>query len=407
MERGIAIDIGTTTIAGSLVEIATGLVLGTSTLPNPQARWGSDVLSRIKAAEEGPGALGELTGSLVEALNGLIRGLGAEGVVGITAAGNSVMEHILLGVSPAPLARPPYRPAFTEARVLPASEVGLEVNSEIPLYVFPLIGGFVGGDAVAVALHLGLGTSAGNTLAIDIGTNSEIILGAGGSLFATSAAAGPAFEAGGIRYGMTARRGAIEGVETRGESVRLDVIGGVAPVGICGSGLVEAASALLKAGVMDASGRIKDPDEVDTNLSVRIKAGEEGNSFVLYKGASGTVTLTQADIRSLQVAKSAIRAGVSVVLKKAGIGPVDIDSTYIAGAFGSSLKPEGLAAIGLLDAVWAENTEFIGDAALKGAELALRNDKKAEAGELARKTRYVPLSGSRHFEKEFIRNMDF
>ncbi|HXI09814.1 MAG TPA: ASKHA domain-containing protein, partial [Thermodesulfobacteriota bacterium] len=325
----------------------------------------------------------------------------------ITAAGNPVMESILLGVSPEPLSRVPYRPAFTDARRVEATALGFNAPAGAMLYAFPLIGGFVGGDAVAVALSLGLGAASCPTLAIDIGTNSEILLSAGGNVYATSAAAGPAFEGGELKYGMTAQNGAIQGVKIAGDSLTLDVIGGVAPVGICGSGLIEAVSELIRAGVIERTGRIKGRDEIPDNLSSRIREERDGNSFILYRGPKAEVSLTQPDIRALQTAKSSTRAGVLMLLKKAGITASEVRGVYIAGAFGSRLEKGGLKTIGLLDEGWLENVSSVGDAALAGAVEALRDEKKLEAEELARRVKYVPLSGSQHFEKEFIKNMNF
>ncbi len=402
---GVAFDIGTTTIAAAAVDLSDGIVLGTGSLPNPQSKWGADVLSRIQAIKNAPGLLRELSGSVVSSINDLIRELAGGSVTEITAAGNPVMEQILLNISPEGLLRPPYRPAFKNARTVPAKDIGIDTGADTPLYVFPIIGGFVGGDAAAVALALDLDKK-GCALAIDIGTNSEILLAVHGVLYAASAAAGPAFEAGEIKCGMTAQKGAIQGVRFDGDRITLDVIGSAPAKGICGSGLIDAVSALIRTGVIDNSGRIKDRSEVDTNLSTRIKEEKDGNSFVLYRGSSGEVSLTQEDIRALQVAKSAIKAGITLLLKKAGVNPGGIQRVYVAGAFGSSLKKVGLETIGLLEPGW--EMEAAGDAALDGAILALVSDeKKKDAEELARAVKYVSLSGSARFQDEFIRGMNF
>lgn len=404
---GAAFDVGTTTVVCALVDLEAGSVLATESLPNPQARWGRDVIARMEAAISREGALEELSAAIRDACRGLLLSLAGERLEDVTtaaAAGNSVMEHLFLGISPEPLSRVPYKPAFKGARTVEAGDAGLGLGCG--LYVFPLIGGFVGGDAVAVALALGMPGGDKPVLAIDIGTNSEILLSSGGVLYATSAAAGPAFEGGEVKFGMTATPGAIQGVKIEDDTVILDVIGKSAPKGICGSGLIEAAASLLKAGIIENTGRIKDRDEVANNLSTRIKTGPEGNSFTLYRGASGEVALTQDDIRALQTAKSATRAGVTMLLMKAGIGPEDIATVYIAGAFGSHLKEEGLRAIGLLDEAWTD-IRTVGDAALEGAVLALDDERKREAETIARQARYVSLSGSAHFEREFIKNMNF
>lgn len=404
---GAAFDIGTTTVVGSLVDLSTGSVLRTLSLPNPQSKWGKDVVSRINAVVNDPMALSGLSASLVSVINEIIEGLSPDDrLVEITAAGNTVMEHMLLGVSPAPLARVPYRPVFTEARTVPAESIGIKAPGA-ELYVFPLIGGFVGGDAVSVILALGLHKKKEPALAIDIGTNSEIMLYSGDTLYAASAAAGPAFEGGEIKCGMSAGKGAIRGVKIEGDRVELDVIGTSSPKGICGSGLIDAASELVKAGVIEPSGRIKDSNEVDNNLSVRIRKEDGGNSFVLHKGPAGEVTLTQQDIRSLQTAKAAIKAGVLMLLKKASLKAEDVKEVFIAGAFGSNIKNEGLRVMGLLEPYW-DKVMPAGDAALEGAVLALLSDElKREAEDIAGAVKYVSLSGSAHFEHEFIRNMDF
>lgn len=407
----VAFDIGTTTVVGASVDTDTGDVVGISSRQNPQGVWGADLISRVKASVEDPKALREMTSSVVRVCNDIIDELtgGEPGRVSeVAAAGNSVMEHILLGISPEPFSRVPYRPVFTEARALDASELGIKAASGARAYVFPIIGGFVGGDTVAVILSLGLHESIRPTLAIDIGTNSEIVLAAAGTVYATSAAAGPAFEGGEVSSGMTATRGAISGVRIDGDFVSVDVVGDVAPRGMCGSGLLDAVSELIRAGVIDPHGRIRSRDEITTNLSVRIVEGGAGNSFVLSRGACGAVLLTQADVRALQTAKAAIRAGVSVLLKKAGVDPGEIDRVYMAGAFGSNIKKESLAGIGVLDDEWLPVTSFAGDAALEGVVEALwSGGKKAEAEGIARKVKYLSLSGSAHFEREFLKSMNF
>lgn len=404
---GVAFDVGTTTVVGASVDLSSGDILGTVSLPNPQARWGRDVLSRINAVLKDPPLLSELSASVRSACMEIIDELGAKNITEITIAGNPVMEHIFLNVSPEPLSRVPYKPAFTEAKKMPAIDAGLKVDKNTMLYAFPLIGGFVGGDAVAVVLSTDMHKKDETTLAIDIGTNSEIMLSAGGVIYATSAAAGPAFEGGEIKYGMTAGKGAIQAVSIEKENIRLDVIGSSVPKGICGSGVLDCVRALLEAGILDKSGRIKNKAEISNNLSNRIKEEDGGNSFILFRGPSGEVAITQNDIRALQSAKSAIKAGISMLLKKAKIEPSQVDKVYIAGAFGSNIKKEGLLAAGILEEAWMNKVYPVGDAALEGAIMGLSDDIKMEAEALAKGVKFVSLSGSAHFEKEFIRNMNF
>jgi len=407
-KRGVALDIGTTTLAAALVSTETERPLKTISAPNPQVSWGSDVLERINAIKADSSALQDLVSSLQNACKDILRELcPSEPPAEITVAGNSIMEHFFLGLSPACLSEVPYKPLFRDAQVLEAGQAPLDVASGGRLYVFPLIGGFVGGDAVAAALAMGLRDEKANTLVVDLGTNSEIILKANGRLLATSAAAGPAFEAAGITNGMTATEGAISHVRLEKGRLELTVIGKVLARGICGSGLIDAVSTLLREGIIEESGRIRGAEEIDSNLAARIQANEQGNSFVLHRSAKGTISLTQGDIRALQLAKAAIRAGISTLLRKAGIGTEEVQKVFVAGAFGSNLSLRGLIDVGLLDPLWAGKIHFAGDAALMGAVQALDDDKKEEAQWIARNTTYQPLSGGKAFEKEFIGEMNF
>ncbi len=419
---GIAFDVGSTTLAGALVDLETKKVLKTHSVPNPQVNEaGADIISRIRAVTKDPELLRALQLETAGALNGIIDELSPEGEISeLAAAGNSVMEHILLRISPEPLGKIPYRPVFKEALSSNAHEFGLThraVTKDALLYTFPLIGGFVGGDTVAMMLSLALsgsfcsGKAGSYELAIDIGTNSEIVLSTPAGTFVASAAAGPAFEGGEIGCGMVAAPGAIRSAKIGPDDIELDVIGGGKPRGICGSGLIDLVSGLIGAGIIDKTGRIRDASEIDTLLSTKVRPGEnkeEGNSISLYIGPENSITLSQADVRSLQTAKGAIRAGVNVLMNKAGIKSDAIDRVYLAGAFGANLSKEGLETIGLLDVCWHDKIRFIGDAVLDGAIKTLNSEEaRSKAEELASVARYVSLSGSPGFEREFIRSMGF
>lgn len=409
--RGVAFDIGTTTLVGCLVDLDTGEVLATSSRPNPGKRWGADVTSRIKAVMDDPAATVEMRRCTIAACNDIIDDLadGSAAISTATAAGNTVMEHILAGVSPEGLGRVPYKPAFKDALVVSAADSGLKIAEDGELYIFPIAGGFVGGDTVAAILSTGLeGDSSNDTpaLLIDIGTNSEIVLSAGGTLYAAATPAGPAFEGGEVSSGMTAAAGAIEGINIDGDRVMLKTIGGGSPKGICGSGLIEAVSVFNLAGLIDTTGRIVNPDEVDTNLAGKIITSDDGNSVLLHRDASGEVRLTQADVRALQVAKASVAGAIKVLLKKAEVDAGDIGKVFLAGAFGQNLSAEALASIGVLDKGWLDAVEVKGDAALDGARMALAAENKDAAALIASSTKYVSLSGSKHFEKEFIASID-
>ena len=350
-----------------------------------------------------------MSGAVIRACNEAIETLLPKtGAIEVTVAGNSVMEHILLGISPIVFAAPPYKPAFKKAVRMPCAKLGITAAQDAEAYVFALIGGFVGGDTTAATLALGLHKETEPTLTVDIGTNSEIVLTANGLLYAASAAAGPAFESGGIKDGMTARSGAISGIRLSNDAVSLETIGNATPAGICGSGLIEAVAQMLEAGVIDHTGRIRDRIEVSTNVGNRITERGGANAFLLYRGPKKEIALYQADIRSLQTAKAAIKAGISILLTKAGLTAADIRKVYLAGAFGSNIKKEAMAAIGLIDPQWLPVVRFVGDAALIGAACAVGSeDKKNEAELAASMVKYVALSGSPRFEREFLREMNF
>jgi uncharacterized 2Fe-2S/4Fe-4S cluster protein (DUF4445 family) len=415
---GVAIDIGTTSIAASLVDLSDLKTLATVSAPNPQRAWGADLLARVRVAATEEDGLKKLTNAVTAECARMIAELTVEypnaAIKTITAAGNTVMTHLFLGVSPAPLGKVPYKPAFKEAQTVDALQAGfgagLPEGTLAPgatLYALPTIGGFVGGDASAVALALGLQKTKRCVLAIDLGTNSEILLSNHGVLSATSAAAGPAFEAGEIGCGMVAAPGAIEGVSIIDEHVELRVIGGTAPKGICGSGLVEAASALIGAGVVRRNGQMAGADELDNIISAKVKSDGTENRFILSMSPSGEVALTQTDIRSLQVAKSAIRAGIAILLRHAKLENSDIETVYIAGAFGAHLSVAPLTTIGLIEPEWADRIEFVGDAALDGAVLALKGENRDAVEKMADDAKYLSLSGSAHFQRDFMKYMDF
>ena len=425
---GIAFDIGTTTIVGSLVDLENCKEKKSAFLPNPQTRWGKDVLLRITAVIDKPDTLKTLQKEVVNACNNIIKTLADPEDIGIAAvAGNPAMEHLFLGISPAPLAKVPYKPAFKEAKRIKPEEIGININPKGSVYAFPLVGGFVGGDTVAGILSTGIHKSKNSCLLIDIGTNNETVIGSQKGLFAASTAAGPAFEGGTIKHGMIAKDGAIQGVDIIDDKVILYVIGNKIPEGICGSGVIDCIAKLLDAGIIDNTGRIKDRDEIEGNLANKIiepphpslsplgrglgrgaRGKGQGNEFILYKDAKMEITITQNDVREIQLAKAAIQAGIKLILKKAGVDPDEIDKVFIAGAFGSNIKKESLARIGVIEKGWLDRFVFIGDAALEGVRMALcSNEKGKEAEEIAKNTKYVSLSGSAHFQKEFMKGMGF
>jgi uncharacterized 2Fe-2S/4Fe-4S cluster protein (DUF4445 family) len=412
------VDVGTTTLGASLVDRETGERRAFAGRANPQREFGADVLSRLQAASASEKNLremrGRITGALEEMADELLHGAGAdpEDVEAIAIAGNPAMEHILLGLSVTSLSFLPFRPLFSEGQRVRTSR--LDWKRDLDAYIFPLPGGFVGGDLVAflhgcrngVASHSPL--LAPNTLYLDLGTNGEIALATEGKILATSAAAGPAFEGGSLACGMPALAGAIDGVRLSEGKVTLSTIGGAPPIGICGSGVLEAVSEMLRTGILDPTGRILASGEIDSNLGNRVVEKGPGLAFVLYRDASRTVHLSQEDIRQVQLAKAAVRAGMEVLFQHAGISARDVEQVILTGSFGAVLSPQWLKNVGIFSENMVKIALFMGQGVLVGVERALcEPDGFAAIDELARHVRVIPLSGTPTFEKSFLEQMNF
>ncbi len=331
-----------------------------------------------------------------------------EDIIKISVSGNSIMEHIFLGYSPVPLTVAPFKLQERIPKVMSAQESGFRDFKNANVFVFPMIGANVGGDTVAGIYYLDMISMTEPSILIDIGTNVEMVLAVDGTLYATSSPAGPAFEGGEITFGMRAEEGAIESVEIHDFAMRCRVKGGGKPKGICGSGLISLVSELLKWGVIDRTGRIRDRDEIPGNLSLRVYPGDRGNRFIIHRDTKLSLYITQNDIRQLQLAKSAIRAGIEVLLKKTGIRDEKIKNVYMAGAFGVALDEEAIFRIGMLPAGLRNKLIHAGDTALGGAKkFILQNNGEDELKEILDRTRYFELSKEEIFEKEFIKHMNF
>ena len=410
----IAIDLGTTTLAASLIEPSSGRRLAMTGSLNPQRRFGADVVSRLDAAVQSEEALLELSGLIRTELRRMAGELCTtcavpwQAVRQIAIAGNPAMQHILLGLPVRTLAFPPYRPHHTEATRLTAAELGWDGPASI--YVFPMPGGFVGGDTVAFLYgQLFPGPwPLEPVLYLDMGTNGEMALLSGDTLWSTSAAAGPAFEGGNLSCGMAALSGAISSVQIRDERVKLQVIGSVAPAGICGSAAIETVTALLEHEIIESGGRLKDSTEITSNLANRVMVQNGENAFVLHRDARTLVYLSQSDIRQIQLAKSAIRAGMEVLAEQSRIQFQALKHVVLTGSFGAVLRPEWLKSIGIFDKSMVHITRFTPEGALSGAEKALAaGDNFAAAETTAGHFRVIPLSGTPLFEELFMRHIDF
>jgi len=415
---GAAFDIGTTTIAGSLMDLTTGDELALESDINPQVRFGDDVLSRINHAAT-PETREELRSVLLKQLNTMLDALctqtnvAREDIYEISFAGNTTMEHLLCGIDVVPLGQIPFVPAHARALMVPASELGLNIHPHAPAYVFPIIGGFVGGDTVACMVAADFDHDDGPTLLVDIGTNGEIVLKDGDKIFASSTAAGPAFEGARIRYGMRATTGAIDKIVIT-DDVAYTVIGDVDPVGLCGSSLVDLISQLLEVGLIEYTGVLKGPDDLPDGLpaalAARVRIGEKDQpEFLLATGAEGDVVLTQQDVREVQLASGAIRAGISILLKNADLQATDLKRVQLAGGFASFIRRSHAQRMGLLPGELDHETiQYIGNASLTGARWALLStDVRKRAETLARQAEHVELSQDMDFQMAFADAMLF
>ncbi len=417
---GACFDLGTTTVVGELWDLASGKRLAVASRTNPQREFGADVISRTEhaaASAEGLSRLQKLAaGCLDEILAECLKAAGClpADVHDLVVAGNTVMQHLLLGVTSEHIAMSPFAPVFTAGRTAPAAELGIAAAPGALLSVMPAVSGYVGGDIVAGLLATRLlekdGPAAGPVLFIDIGTNGEMVLVADGKATGCSTAAGPAFEGARISRGMRAMSGAIEEVRFDGADLVCLTIDGATPRGICGTGLIDAAAALLGAGLMDETGRLLEPEELPAEtpapLRARLRMTEDGAEVLL--GASREVPLTARDLRELQLAKAAVRAGAETLLAEAGLAAADLSRVLLAGAFGSYIDPATALAIGLLPDVPVEKVSFGGNTSAAGARLALLDAARSErAAELAREVDYLELSGRSDFQERFAEAMMF
>jgi len=418
---GIAVDLGTTTVVGTLIDLTTGEEKAVSSTMNPQVSFGDDVISRISRVRENHGALAEMQQAAIKAIHSVIRNLREQAAVDAThiyevvVAGNSTMQQLLCGLDPSPLGEVPFVPTFNDALRIPAQALGLGIHPGGEIFVFPQIGGFVGGDTVAGMLAAGLDKPEESTLLVDIGTNGEIVLAYDGKLQATSTAAGPAFEGARITQGMRATAGAIEKVVLQ-EDILLNVIGNTRPVGLCGTALIDTVAELLRKGIIDQTGRILPPDEVSADVSKqllsRLVSKNNQIHFLLVppeESASGEpIYLWQKDVRELQLATGAIRAGINILLRRSGLKPDDLGNVLLAGAFGNFIRRNNARRIGLLPQIPCGRIHFIGNAASLGAKLALLSSKeRARTDHLRRNAEHVDLSLDSEFQMEFTMAMIF
>lgn len=422
---GLAVDVGTTTVAAYLCDLVTGKVVNTESMMNPQVPYGEDVMSRITYAMTNEDGLRTMQRAIVQGINELIDRLtadlrvngspGGNSIVDMTVVFNTAMHHIFLGLNPVYIGRSPFIPAVQRDLDIKARDMGVHINPASYIHVLPIEAGFVGADNVGVLIAEEPYALEEKILIIDIGTNGELLLGNREAVCSTSCATGPAFEGAQIKFGMRAAPGAIEKVEIDPETrePRYKVIGKadwhthiekVEAKGICGSGIIDAVAEMFKAGVIDKSGKFM--KDLDTR---RVRTGVDGKMEYVLAWAGETsigtdITINQGDVRALQLAKGALHAGAKLMMKKMGIERVE--KVILAGAFGSYINKESAMVLGMFPDCDPDNVYAVGNAAGDGAIMALMNlGKRREARQRSRWVEFVEIAVNPDFEKEFMMAM--
>jgi uncharacterized 2Fe-2S/4Fe-4S cluster protein (DUF4445 family) len=405
-QLGLAVDLGTTTIAGYLVDLSNGQTLASQGGMNPQIPYGEDIISRIDYATKSVDGRSQLQKPVVEKLNELAIGLcskaeaNVETIIEAVVVGNTAMHHLLLGLPVRQLALTPFTAAINQALDIKARDLGLHIAPGAYIHLLPNIAGFVGADHVADLLVTGASQARGLTISLDIGTNTEISLINGEEITSTSCASGPAFEGGHIKNGMRAGSGAIERLRITKDAILYQTIDKAPPVGICGSGVLDALAQLYLAGVIDAGGRF-------TEKHPRVRTTDDQLEFVIVdrkeKDRDSSIVIAQKDVRELQLAKAAIRAGIQLLLEVNGFTEEDIRQVVVAGAFGSYIDLSSAVTVGLLPALPLNYFRQVGNAAGMGAKMSLISlAKREEAKAIASRARYVELANTPEFRQTFI-----
>jgi len=410
---GVAIDVGTTTLAVYLLNLNTGEELAVRSRMNPQRSFGDDVISRIKYTHDhGEEGLRELQKTVISGVNLVIKQLchsakiNPSHICKVTVAGNPTMIHLFAGVNPSNIAYAPFSPVLRNGLILSAWELGLAINPEGQVYILPGISGYVGADITAGILYTGLHRGKGIRLFIDIGTNAEIVVGNKDQLLACSTPAGPALEGARIKYGMNALPGAIAYAFLNDKDLKLETIGDGVPKGICGSGLIDLGGELCKLGLINERGNME--ERTGLPISQRLNRGEKDQLQFLVSDGQKPIYLTQKDVRELQLAKGAIRSGVDLILQEFGASLDEVDTIYLAGAFGNYVRRESVLRIGMLPDFPLNKIKPMGATAGQGAKLCLLNQRKwVEIKKLTERVIYFELSYLETFHRIFVDSMHF
>lgn len=406
---GVAVDIGTTKIAVYLMDLYSGETMAATGLMNPQIAYGEDIITRMAATQQNPQAAQTLQHVVVEALSTAFHqlcqecGQLVEQIVEVVVVGNTAMHHLFTGLPVRQLGRAPHVPAVSGALDLKAHALGLRTNAGAYVHLLPNIAGYVGADHVSMLLAVAIHEQQGCILAVDIGTNTEICLANNGRLSSLSTASGPAFEGAHIKHGMRAASGAIEHFRIDNDGIKIQTIDNIAPVGLCGSGILDVLAQLHQSGIINRRGKLL--------AHPRVRDQGAASEFIIVPADSEDthsreITFTQADIEQLLLAKGAIRTGINVLLDQQNLNTYEIDQVLIAGAFGSYLDVRSAIAVGLLPDIPLDRIQQVGNAAGMGAKLALISQaKRHQAGELATKIEYIELASDPHFMRTFANAM--
>lgn len=417
---GVAFDIGTTTVVGMLWDLSKGEQIATAAKTNPQNEFGMDVISRITFCGRESENLELLRDRITTCLNQIIvelcekAGIEKENILSASVCGNTTMSHLYAGYPPITLALAPFLPAYTGTLKLTAKEALMDINEEGKVVVVPNIAGHVGGDITAGIVASRVLDMEGLTIFIDIGTNGEIVLTDGEKSFACSTAAGPAFEGSAILHGMRAAEGAIEKIRIEGGDVDFKTIGECEPQGICGSGLIDAIAQMIKAKLINKTGRLigaedVDKKKLDPDLKERLIEVDGERRFVLVFKANGDdIVITQNDIREVQLAKGAIAAGIQLMLDDMGKTVNDLDRVVVAGAFGNYIDKESAVTIGVLPRIDLEKIISAGNTAGAGVSMIMANeDELALAESLPQRVEHVDLAAKENFQNTYLGAMAF
>ncbi|MBU3126819.1 ASKHA domain-containing protein [Clostridium tagluense] len=413
---GIAMDIGTTTVVASLVDLIMGEEIASVSEINPQTEYGLDVLSRIAFVQSNPKGLELLHKGIINCINGLTlklcneNSIAASSIYEITIAANTTMMHLLLGVNTDSIGKAPYTPVFKKAQNISAGSLCINISPFGRVYCVPSVSSFIGGDITAGIIVSKLQKADENILFIDIGTNGEIVISKAGKLSSCSCAAGPALEGMNISCGMRAAEGAIEGIKIHENKISLKVIGDKTPVGICGSGILESISEIARVGLIEKTGRIKKKESVmESNPGLEdLIIEENGKRKIHIAMGAKEIYITQKDIRQVQLAKGAISSGFYALLNLMEIDMVDLQEVIIAGQFGKHLNVDSLIGIGIIPEALRDKITYVGNSSKSGAVMCLLSQQvRADIETIAKDVNYFELSTMDGYEKLFTKCLSF